>query len=93
MDGVSMPVGPTISGQFPAAAIRGGGAPPGWRLTLSPDFLRTSRHVVFIASGADKAGPVRRAMEGDPGTPAAWIRGMTTDFIVTRDAAATQEQG
>jgi 6-phosphogluconolactonase/glucosamine-6-phosphate isomerase/deaminase len=48
--------------------------------------------VVFLAAGADKAGPLRRAVDGDVGTPAAWIRGMTTHFIVTRDAAAQQEQ-
>lgn len=92
-DGRTVPVAPSVSAQFPAAAIRGGGAPPGWRLTLCPDFLRTSRHVVFLAAGADKAGPVRRAVDGDTGTPAAWIRGITTHFIVTRDAAPEQEQG
>lgn len=91
-DGRQVPVSPRLPVAFPAAAIKGGGAPPGWRLTLCPDFLRTSRHVVFLAAGADKAGPVRRAMDGDAGTPAAWIRGMTTHFIVTRDAAAQQEQ-
>ncbi len=91
-DGQQVPVAHSVSTVFAAAAIRGGGAPPGWRLTLCPDCLRTSRHVVFIAAGADKAGPVRRAVEGDPGTPAAWIRGMTTHFIVTRDAAERQEQ-
>ena len=91
-DGTMVPVAPDISTRFPAAAIRGGGAPAGWRLTLCPDFLRTSLHVVFLAAGADKAGPVRRAMDGDRGTPAGWIRGMTTHFIVTRDAAPRQEQ-
>jgi 6-phosphogluconolactonase len=91
-DGRLVPVAPHVSAHFPAAAIRGGGAPPGWRLSLCPDFLRTSRHVVFLAAGADKAGPLRRAVDGDVGTPAAWIRGMTTHFIVTRDAAAQQEQ-
>jgi 6-phosphogluconolactonase len=91
-DGRRVPVACHLSSSFPAAAIRGGGAPPGWRLTLCPDFLRTSRHVVFLAAGADKAGPLRRAVDGDAGTPAAWIRGMTTHFIVTRDAAAHQEQ-
>jgi 6-phosphogluconolactonase len=89
-DGQEIPVGPRLSEVFPAVAIRGGSAPPGWRLTLSPDFLRTSRHVVFIAAGADKAGSVSRAVSGDLGTPAAWIRGATTHFIVTRDAAPQQ---
>jgi 6-phosphogluconolactonase/glucosamine-6-phosphate isomerase/deaminase len=92
-DGRQVPVAPRISDQMPAAAIRGGGAPAGWRLTLCPDFLRTSRHVVFLAVGADKSGPVRRAVDGDAATPAAWIRGATTHFIVTRDAATQQEKG
>ena len=92
-DGAMVPVARDMSTRFPAAAIRGGGAPAGWRLTLCPDFLRTSLHVVFLAAGADKAGPVRRAVDGDPGTPAGWIRGTTTHFIVTRDAAPRQEQG
>ena len=91
-DGRRVPVDRHLSASFPAAAIKGGGAPPGWRLTLCPEFLRTSRHVVFLAAGADKAGPVRRAVDGDDGTPAAWIRGLTTHFIVTRDAAGRQEQ-
>jgi 6-phosphogluconolactonase len=90
-DGSTVPVAHSISGRFHAAAIRGGGAPAGWRLTLCPDFLRTTNHVVFLAAGADKAGPVRRALDGDVGTPAGWIRGRTTDFIVTRDAASRQE--
>jgi 6-phosphogluconolactonase len=91
-DGRTVPVAREISPRFPAAAIQGGGAPAGWRLTLCPDFLRTSLHVVFLAAGADKAGPVRRAVNGDTGTPAGWIRGVTTHYIVTRDAAPSQEQ-
>lgn len=91
-DGQQVPVAHSVSPVFAAAAIRGGGAPSGWRLTLCPDCLRTSRHVIFVAAGADKADPVRRAVDGDPGTPAAWIRGMTTHFIVTRDAALRLEQ-
>jgi 6-phosphogluconolactonase len=90
-DGQTVPVARSISRRFHAAAIRGGGAPAGWRLTLCPDFLRTTIHVVFLAAGADKAGPVHRAVDGDVGTPAGWIRGTTTDFIVTRDAASQQE--
>jgi 6-phosphogluconolactonase len=90
-DGRMVPVARDISRRFHAAAIRGGGAPPGWRLTLCPDFLRTTIHVVFLAAGEDKAGPVRRAVDGDVGTPAGWIRGATTHFIVTRDAASQQE--
>lgn len=60
--------------------------PRGWRLTLCPDFLNTSRVVLFLVSGADKAPALLRARSGDPATPAAWIRGESTYFIATRDA-------
>jgi len=89
-DGRQIPVSPVLPGT--AAAIRGGNA-PGWRLTLCPGVLRSARHVVFLASGADKTDAVRRAVNGDPVTPAAWIRGVTTDFIVTRDAAGSGDTG
>jgi 6-phosphogluconolactonase len=91
-DGQQVQVGPGMPADFFAAAIRGGGAPAGWRLTLCPDFLRRARQVLFLASGADKAGPVRRAMAGDAETPAGWIRGMTTHYIVTRDADPGREK-
>ncbi len=82
-DGRRIPVAPRM-GAF-AAAIEG---PPdrGWRLTLCPDFLRTSRHVVFLVAGSDRVPALLRARRGDPATPAAWIRGAHTHFIVTRDA-------
>jgi 6-phosphogluconolactonase len=91
-DGQRVPVARAVSARFPAAAIQGGGAPPGWRLTLCPDFLRTSLHVVFLAAGADKAGAVRGAVNGDTPAPAGWIRGESTHLVVTRDAAPSQEQ-
>ena len=91
-DGRKVPVGPRLSTEHAAAAIRGGSS-PGWRLTLCPDILGSARHVVFIASGADKADAVRRAVNGDADTPAAWIRGTTTTFIVTRDAAGAGDTG
>ncbi len=86
-DGRQLPVGPGLPGT--AAAIRGGNA-PGWRLTLCPGRLRLARHVVFLAAGADKVEAVRRAVNGDAETPAAWIRGERTTFVVTRDALGTQ---
>jgi 6-phosphogluconolactonase len=80
--GLSLPVA--------AAAVQGGAA-RGWRLTLCPDLLRTSRSVIFLAEGADKTTALRRARKGDPGTPAAWIRGRKTYFIATRDAMGPEQ--
>ncbi len=88
--GRQLPVGPGLPGT--AAAINGGNA-AGWRLTLCPGVLRSARHVVFLVSGADKTVAVKRAVDGDPATPAAWIRGGTTTFVVTRDAAGSADTG
>jgi 6-phosphogluconolactonase len=89
-DGRQLPMGPGLPGT--AAAIKGGNAPD-WRLTLCPGVLRSARHVVFLVSGADKTGAVKRAVNGDPAAPAAWIRGGTTIFVVTRDAAGSADTG
>jgi 6-phosphogluconolactonase/glucosamine-6-phosphate isomerase/deaminase len=58
----------------------------GWRLTLCPVFLCTSRCTVFLVAGADKAPALRRLREGDPTLPGSWIRARRTVFIATRDA-------
>ena len=89
-DGRRIAVGPGLPGT--AAAIKGGNAAD-WRLTLCPGVLRSARHVVFLVSGADKTDAMRRAVNGDPLTPAAWIRGGTTTFVVTRDAAGSADTG
>jgi 6-phosphogluconolactonase len=86
--GVHAPVGPDLPGN--AAAVQGD-ADRGWRLTLCPVFLRTSRCVVFIVAGADKAPALRRARAGDPSTPAAWIKGGTTWFVATREAMGPEK--
>jgi 6-phosphogluconolactonase len=80
--GITAPVSATLPGE--AAAIEPGGG-RGWRLTLCPAILRAARSVVFLVSGADKASAFRRAVNGDPSTPAAWIRGGETIYIATRD--------
>jgi 6-phosphogluconolactonase len=82
-DGARVPVGPGVPSR--AAAVEGDGA-RGWRLTLCPVFLSTSRYVVFLVAGKDKVEALRRARSGDPSTPGAWIRGAATRFIVTREA-------
>jgi 6-phosphogluconolactonase len=78
-----IPISRSLPGE--AAAVMAG-AERGWRLTLCPDFLMTSRTVIFLVAGADKAPALRRAREGDLRTPAAWIRGHANCFIATRDA-------
>jgi 6-phosphogluconolactonase len=81
--GARVPVGPEMPGE--AAAVEGDDA-RGWRLTLCPVFLGTSRCVVFLVAGSDKAPALRRAREGDASTPGAWIKGAATIYIATRDA-------
>jgi 6-phosphogluconolactonase len=78
-----VPVGADVP--WDAAAVEVG-KDRGWRLTLCPGFLGTSRCVIFLVAGRDKAAALRRAREGEPSTPGSWIRGETTIFIVTRDA-------
>jgi 6-phosphogluconolactonase len=82
-DGARVPVGPGMLSR--AAAVEGAGS-RGWRLTLCPVFLSTSRCIMFLVAGKDKAAALQRARSGDPSTPGAWIRGMATHFIVTREA-------
>ena len=55
-DGARVKVGPDMPGT--AAAVQGA-ADRGWRLTLSPAFLRTARCVAFLVSGAGKAEALR----------------------------------
>jgi 6-phosphogluconolactonase len=80
-DGRRLPVARDLPAD--TAAVEKGG---GWRLTLCPVLLNHCRTVAFLVSGADKAPALARARAGAPDTPAAWIRGGSTYFIVTRDA-------
>ncbi len=82
-DGRQLPVSPEIPARA-AAIVRGDH--PGWRLTLCPVYLTASRSVVFLAAGEPKRAAVARALAGDPQTPAAWIRGEETLYLVDRDA-------
>ena len=81
-DGRRAPVSAELGGD--AAAVTRGGA-PGWRLTLCPDLLNHCGTVAFLATGSDKTAALARARAGGSDTPAAWIRGRITYFIVTRD--------
>jgi 6-phosphogluconolactonase len=78
----------TVGPDMPAtaAAVEAGGD-KGWRLTLCPGMLCRARCVVFLVAGADKVEALRRVRAADPALPGAWIRGESTYYIVTRDAA------
>ena len=85
--GARVPVGPAMPAI--AAAVQAG-AGKGWRLTLCPALLRRSRCVVFLVAGADKADALRRVRSGDPATPGSWVRGESTFYVATRDAAGRE---
>jgi 6-phosphogluconolactonase len=86
-DGERIPVARDMPGV--AAAVEAG-ADKGWRLSLCPRYLRTARSVVFLVAGADKSPALRRVLAADPATPGAWIRGESTRYIATRDAAGPE---
>jgi 6-phosphogluconolactonase/glucosamine-6-phosphate isomerase/deaminase len=48
--------------------------------------LNAAKTVVFLVAGQEKAQALQKARAGDPATPAAWIRGGDTVFMVTRSA-------
>jgi len=58
------------------------------RVTLTPPVFAACGLLVYLVTGAEKAGAVRRAFaaEPDPATPASLVRGRET--IVVLDAAA-----
>lgn len=81
--GAKMPVARDIPGRAAAVHAESAG---GWRLTLCPGALSSSRVVVFLVDGAEKASALKRALSGDPSTPSAWIRGGETLYLVTRNS-------
>jgi 6-phosphogluconolactonase len=71
--------------------------PDGDRVTLTLPALRTAGAVVFLATGAEKSDPVRRAFAEppSPATPASLVRsgaGITYAFL-DREAGANLEAG
>lgn len=83
VDGTSAPVSADIPGAVAAVRSETAG---GWRLTLTPRLLSSARLVAFLVEGAAKAPALARARSGDPRTPAAWVRGKETRFLVARSA-------
>jgi 6-phosphogluconolactonase len=65
------------------------------RVTLTPPPLRAAQHVVFLVTGDEKAGAVRRAFREPPdsATPASLIRGLRTTAILDGNAAVDLRRG
>jgi 6-phosphogluconolactonase len=61
-----------------------------WRLTATLPLLIAARRVVFLVSGARKAGIVAEVLEGDSYLPAAIVTRETRDpvWLLDRDAAS-----
>lgn len=69
-------------------AVHDAPKPPPDRITLTVPVLRAARSIVFLATGDEKAEPVRRLLSGpDPAVPASLLGGDRTEVIVDRDAA------
>lgn len=73
-----------------AVAAEAGLTPWVPRVTMTLPFLASAAHVVFLAVGDDKAGPVRRAFAEAPSaaTPASLLRAASGHTTAILDAAA-----
>lgn len=58
-----------------------------WRMTFTSPLLNGGRHVLFVATGADKAKALRAIRAGDSGLPAAGVSGRGVLWIVDEAAA------
>jgi 6-phosphogluconolactonase len=72
------------------AAVHGSPKFPPVRLTLTLDAINRASQVIFLATGADKAGPVRKVFEGGAAAslPAARVEAGRTVWLVDREAGA-----
>ena len=63
--------------------------PQPWRVSMTLPVLNAARRVLMLVGGPEKAPMVRRALAGDPGVPAGFVRpaGALT-WLLTEDAAA-----
>ena len=58
-----------------------------WRLTLTYPVLNASRHVMFVATGAEKAPALHAIDSGGSDLPAARVRARRITWLVDRSAA------
>ena len=61
------------------------------RMTLTYPILRRARRVLWLVTGADKAGPLRRLRAGDASIPAGRVR--AAEALVLADRPAASELG
>jgi 6-phosphogluconolactonase len=62
------------------------------RISLTLPALNSARRTVFLVTGADKAGAVRRAFaDADPAVPSAFVRPDAGELLVVLDPAAAKE--
>ena len=65
--------------------------PRAWRMTLTFPVLEAAREVVFVVTGADKAGAIRRIRGGDAELPAGRIAGDNVEWLIDAAAAGDGE--
>jgi 6-phosphogluconolactonase len=61
------------------------------RMTLTYPILNRSRRILWLVTGSDKAGPLKRLLEADPSIPAGRVR-QDQALVLADTAAAGQTQ-
>jgi len=61
------------------------------RMTLTYPIINRSRRILWLVTGADKAGPLKRLRDADPSIPAGRVR--QNQALVLADRAAAAELG
>lgn len=86
---------PALYDDRPVTAVREAPKPPPTRLTMTLGTLARAREVWFVASGAEKAAAVQRALKGSDvaQTPAAGPRGLRRTVWLLDEAAASAADG
>jgi 6-phosphogluconolactonase len=82
------PGNPAVEADGVCVAVHDAPKPPPDRITLTVPVLRAARSIVFLATGAEKAGAIRGLLAGpDPASPSSLLSGDRTELIVDREAA------
>jgi 6-phosphogluconolactonase len=81
-----------VASEADVVAVHDSPKPPPTRISLGMRTLRRAGHVLFVATGLEKADAVARSVHGDDlaRTPAAGPRGLTSTEWYLDEAAASQ---